>query len=347
MSALEVLWLTSLILAGGALCIMLGLIAARMIDDRRESVREAERRRQVSLLLAAQPSREHFEGVDPAADLLTDLTLEIIQLVRGEERENFIASAGRLGVPERLRERLRRGSVRTRLTAAEALAYFGDPQSVEALEAALDDPSPDVRLAAALSLTAADEAPPAVALVERLGIGTRENSLLTITLFREIARKRPGEIKALVFDPQTIPAVKAAAIEALTASADYSLVSEIADLATRAQAGSEELPRYLHALGEFGHPAAGPAILQCLESAVPRVRAEAAEAAGRIGLAEAAPRLGELLGDEDWWVRFRAGQALVRLGRVGETLLTSIAEAGPEPARRTASLTLAERSGRA
>lgn len=347
MSILEGLWSASLLLAALALAIMTGLIVARLISTRRAAVRAAERRRHIGLLLSASPSRAEAEAAEPADDLLTDVAIELVQLVRGEEREDFLASATRLGVPDRLRARLKGSSARTRLAAVEALGQFTDPRSRTGLEAALDDPSGEVRLAAALALASAGQAPPAGALVERLGIGTREHSLLGVSLLREISRQRPEEVKALVLDPASAAGVKAAAIEALSASGDYSLVPVIASLAIEAGAHSDELPRYLGALGAFGHPAGGPAVIASLDAPVAQVRAAAAAAAGRIGLVSARERLGALLGDSDWWVRLRAAQALVQLGPIGEELLEAVAETGAAPARDTAARILAERRGAA
>ena len=345
MSILEALWLSSLLLAALALAIMAALIVARMISTRRRVVREAERRRQIGLLLRAPPSRALAEDVEPAGALLTDVAIELVGLVRGEEREDFLASAARLGVPESLRTRLRTGNARTRLTAAEALGQFHDPRSRATLEEALDDSSAEVRLTAALALASAGDAPPAKMLVERLGIGTREQSLLAVSLLREIARQKPEEVKALVLDEASPPQVKAAAIEALSASGDYSLVPVIADLAAKANVEADELPRYLAALGAFGHPAAARAVTRRMDAPLAQVRAAAAEAAGRIGIVEADERLGDLLGDTDWWVRLRAAEALVRLGPRGLSVLQAVAESGAEPARCTAALALAERQG--
>jgi HEAT repeat protein len=234
------------------------------------------------------------------------------------------------------------GSPRTRLAAAEALADFGDDQSIERLRDALDDRNADVRLSAALALAASGEAPPVRTLIEKLGIGSTEHSLLIVGLFRDIAGDRPGEIRELVEDPDAHPAVKVAAIDALSNSGDYSLVPLISDLAMKADPCGEELPRYLRALGDFGHPAAAKAVEHGLESQAWWARAAAAQAAGRIGLAGAAERLVALLDDPQWWVRFRAAEALVAVGEEGRRLLRETARGDSQLAATAARLTLAE-----
>jgi HEAT repeat protein len=276
-------------------------------------------------------------------DLLATLLVELIQLVRGSDRERFVEAATRLGVPERLRHHLNSGSPRVRLAAAEALAEFPDDQSVERLREALRDRSSDVRLSAALALASVGKTPPARELVDLLGIGTTENSLLTVGLFRDIAARRPEEIKSLIVDEGVPANAKAAAIEALSASADYSLVPLIASLALTTDADDPALPRYFGALGAFAHPAGERAVKRGLGSPNWEARAAAAEAAGRIGLISLGPQLRELLADPLWWVRFRAGEALARMGKDGAQLLHQAARFSPEPGRTAAVLTLAER----
>lgn len=342
MSSLWFLWFLSIAIASAALLMMIGLILARLILGRTGRAREAERRRLIPLLLGDR--QDQSLGSGGRSDILADLSVELIQLVRGSDRDRFVEAATSLGVPERLRRHLDSGSARIRLAAAEALAEFPDERSIARLLAALRDPSADVRLTAALSLAAIDRTPPARELVELLGIGTRENSLLTVSLFRDMAGTRPDEIRALILDPGVPPGAKAAAIEALSASADYSLVPLVTTLASTADSEDPVLPRYLNALGDFAHPAAEPAVKRGLGSPSPEVRAAAARAAGRIGLTPLAPHLRELLGDADWWVRFRAGEALTLLGAEGVRLLRETAEGGSGAAQTAAALTLAERN---
>ena len=71
--------------------------------------------------------------------------------------------------------------------------------------------------------------------------------------------------------------------------------------------------------------------------------AAAAEAAGRSALSRAVPKLAGMLDDEEWWVRFRAGEALARLGAAGRLALHRAAIESAPAARAAAKATLAER----
>jgi HEAT repeat protein len=54
------------------------------------------------------------------------------------------------------------------------------------------------------------------------------------------------------------------------------------------------------------------------------VRVQAAAALGRLGGEEDAQRLQTMLGDPEWWVRYRAGLALVQLPFVSRQSLTAL-----------------------
>jgi len=318
---------------------MIALLVGRVIKAWTGRAHAVERERIIPLLLRP----EGRAWLERRPDIVTEVAVELIQLVRGSDRDRFIETAIRMGVPARLRRRLRDASPRLRMEAAEALAEFHDERSVEMLHKALRDWNRGVRLTAALSLAALGRAPAPRILVDLLGIGTRENSLLAVGLFRDIAGRRPDEVKALILDDEVPAGAKAAAIEALSSSADYALVPLIATLAETADPDDPALPRYLRALGWFGHPAAEPAIKRCLGVPYRDVRAAAAEAAGKIGLASLAERLKLLLSDREWWVRYRAAEALTRVGPDGVRLLRETAGTAAEPARSAAALTMAER----
>ena len=151
-------------------------------------------------------------------------------------------------------------------------------------------------------------------------------------------------MSALLGDTASAPSVRAATAEALALCDDFVAVPIIGALAIAADPWASELPRYLAALARFRHPAGAPAVLHALASPAAEVRAAAAHAAGRIGVAGALDRLEQLLSDSGWWVRFEAAQALSQLGEDGERRLRRIARVGDEPARETAALTLAEQS---
>ncbi len=341
MSLLALIWWSSLVLAGAAIATTLILVGVRVITTR-QRLRWATRRRELvrRLLGGNAEVKAELKRLPPA--LVADTFVELIRLVRGEERNKFVAQANEFGVPHQLARQVRRGSARARLLAAHALAQFDDAESVTALRGAVGDGDSKVRLAAALSLAEGGNADDLQELVRDLRLGSEEGSALAVSLFQSAAAAGVEDIKTLIVAPETNAGVRMAAIDALVATGDYSVVPVISDLALNAADDAAELPRYLRALGLIGHPAAHRAVMAGLSSQAFSVRAAAAEAAGRIALGEAADRLVELLDDGEWWVRFHAAEALLKLGPDGVERLRATARDGTPRARDAAASMLAE-----
>ncbi|HVH48790.1 MAG TPA: HEAT repeat domain-containing protein [Sphingomicrobium sp.] len=339
---LRLIWDVSLLLASSALAVMMILVLLRVGSTRRRDRLQAARRHMAPLLLeTAAPPGDGFDDIPDS--VVTQLTLDLIQLVRGAERMQFVQKAASLGVPERLRRQAHSWSRRRRMVAVQGLALFDDATSRDALIERLGDRDDDIRLAAALALARSETRPGLDELIARLALRDERSSLLTISLFRHYANHAPDEVQALVLDSDLPLSVRLAAIEALAVTGDYRLVPAIVALGLRAPGDSEELPRYLHALGRIGHPAAREAVLAGLASNSMPARVAAAGAAGRIALAESADQLVDLLGAPEWWVRFRAAEALLLLGEAGVARLREIAAQGADPAREAAATMLAER----
>lgn len=340
MSLLD-LWHVSLAMAGLSLVIMVGMILARLWSERRTRRLAARRASLLPRLLAGDVEQSELLS-GPIDPLTTDLVVELVAMVRGDERDGFVALGSRLGAEDALAARLARGKPRTKVVAAEALAHFSGQRATDALDRALDDDSADVRLAAALALSQSGRAPPIALLVERLSLGRAENSLLLVSLLQHLVEDRREEVEALLEDDGVPPAVKAAAIDALAAFGSFAIAPTITRLAIEADPHGEEVARYLRALGTLRHPAGIPAIEHHLDAPTGWARAAAAEAAGRIGVDKVAPQLAALLEDEDWWVRFRAGEALSRLGEDGIARLHAAADADAPRTHHAARMTLAE-----
>src|SRR4029450_13305050 len=183
---LHLFWIVTWSACGLALVILLGLVLQRIYAKRRADARRLERAHYIELLKAR--AEESAGAADPAGDVLTDLSVEILEPRRGDEKHRFAERVTKTGAAERLHERLRHGDVRTRILAAAALANFVDDKTRMALIVALDDPNRHVRLTAALSLADGGRAPPSEDVILKLGLDKLETSLLTVMLLFEIAQ---------------------------------------------------------------------------------------------------------------------------------------------------------------
>ncbi len=337
MNSLTFLWELSLALCMLAAIALGVLVIARVLVERSGNRREAIRAELLPALLAGEGDANALLGI--RLEIAANLTCELAELTRGSDREALLARAASMGVPHLLIRRLKSHSAQTRLTAVEALALFD--QHVAETIAALDDINPDVRLAAALALAHRDDAPPIRVLVDKLKMGSEEHSLLLVALMSDLAERNPGEVAALLLDQDVPVEAKFVATEALAATGgEYAPL--LASMATEAAAEPELQPRIFRALGRNGHPIGIEAIITGLHSDEWIVRTAAAEAAGKLRASATADRLGELLADENWWVRYRAGEALLRLGPRGINALRQASSEENEFARSTASAILAE-----
>jgi HEAT repeat protein len=77
-----------------------------------------------------------------------------------------------------------------------------------------------------------------------------------------------------------------------------------------------------------------PVVRECLSHEDLCVRVQAAAALGRLGEDDDEERLVLLLSDREWWVRYRAAQALSRLPHMGEPKLKTIQAAQSNPFAR-------------
>jgi hypothetical protein len=204
-----------------------------------------------------------------------------------------------------------------------------------------------VRLTAALSLAADGQAPPPEEVIRRLGLGAHETSLLTVMLLVEMAQTDLAE------RPRAARRQRDRADRARGHRRGAGAVRRLRRSAADRRAGDRGRPvgeraaalsRRAGAVPPSGGRARGAARARLARGGV---RAAAAHAAGRIGVAAALDRLEQLLADADWWVRFQAAQALAQLGADGARRLHHAASHGAEPARETAALTLAEHAAAA
>ena len=337
MTSLIALWLLSLALCGvGAIALML-LIVTRLLTMRVEQGRDEIRGELLQLILGGSDEVPHLNGT--RLRVATSLVCELAEMTRGSDRQAMLDRATRMGVEAHLGKQLLARSAQARLAAVETLALFDNAGPT--IRRALDDPNADVRLGAALALARRDDAPPPSVLVEKLRVGTEERSLLLVSMMSDLAQHDPGAVAGLLVDGKVAYDAKVAAIEALSESgSDYAPL--LASMAMDPAGQSDLQPRLFRALARTEHPAGREAIMAGLNSEEWHVRLLAARAAGKAGFVEAATRLGEMLGEDNWWIRYRAGEALLRLGTRGLEQLHMAAASGEAPRRDAAIAIMAE-----
>jgi len=346
MTQLALLWWASIALAGAALLWMSALVIGRLLRERTDARRALDRGLAGAAFLDAMSGRGEpaalLEGLRHRARLMAETLLEAMALVRGAERDRLISTLADIGVDDALRRRLSLGSLSGRMVAAEALANFPSPDTVDALRRALPRArDANLRVALMRSLVEIDASPPLGEVLQDIARIRGADSLLYLPLIGRLVNADTTDALRAFGDPGTPDGARVILAEALGASGDFRALEPLR--VVTAAPDVELRIAGVRGLAAMGHPAAEPQILAALADPVWMVRSAACEAAGRIGLRSATPLLVEHLSDPVWWVRFRAGEALAILGQPGIDGLRQVALTGGDRAGRAASLALAER----
>ncbi|MCF1502436.1 HEAT repeat domain-containing protein [Afifella sp. H1R] len=339
------IWNLSVALALASIFILLGLIMVRVVDMRRATRRAAQRKRFFSALI-----RFSADGEDTALKrviaetpnpIVLDAGFEFLAMLRGDERARTEAVFAEAGVPDYIRRRLRRANEAERIFAAEALASFPGETTIAALNRALGDRTREVRLAAAISLNGLGQSPALAELMEKIGAGGQRSRRL-VELLRTIPQEKAPELVDFAAREDAPPFSRAAAIEALSHSADPQLMPFFSNLASADE--PEIVAAAIRGLGRFGHPSVLPTVLAATKSTDWQVRYEAAEVAAAFPSPDMIEPLAALLSDPEWSVRYAAGKGLRNLGTAGRDRLIAFAEGTASRGQRTASMVLQEGS---
>lgn len=241
--------------------------------------------------------------------------------VRGGATARLQLLAKRLGLLEAARLRLKRKAVSSKLLAITALGHLGDSDSWPAIEMLLDHPNVAVSVTAAAALVDID---PERAMPQILPL---------ISMRARWPRTRVGRFLN-VAGPEVISQPLCAAIEAAPAGrairlllfAESADMAEVNRLVERLLASRQEPDLMAAALKAARGHIRTSAIEPLTVHDVWYVRMQAASLLGRAGRAEDCRILEPLLNDAQWWVRYRAAQAIVKLTPLGPNALRRLRE---------------------
>jgi HEAT repeat protein len=297
-------------LAGGLVTIVFCLVRNR-IDAREQRQRSwlADGLRRVLETEIIPPSV--VDAVGRNRQLAADLLDEMSDLVRSAGHGRVLHLARAAGLDRWLLGRLRSGNIEQRLAAASTLSLFDQPETIAALHDALHNREDEVRLAAALSLVDLGAAPPMTALVRLLVEERHQRSLILRVLFERLARRHWAEVFEVAAGRIGEPFLRPIAIRAIGVCGHGHLGEEITDFAH--DLDPEVRAAAIEALGALGFAPGRDVIEVALRDAVPFVRVRAINAARRLQLTDLAPLVAKLSDDPNWWVQFRAGEALAAL----------------------------------
>lgn len=297
------------------------------------------RRRRVELVWRDRVEGLVLEGtpLPPASGreqpVLLELLLRYRSLLRGPEAERITGYLEDHGYVGRAIEGLRSRSRWRRATSAALLGRMRSDAGVAALVDLMGDASDDVRMVAARSLAAIGDPVAVQALTAALSDPSRwtattvaadlvEMGPAAVPTLIEIASSadsgRPGAHEAAVTAVRVLGEIR----DTRAAPVLIELLEHAGDLNVRARAAA--------ALGAVGGPLAPPALHTALRDSAWQVRAQAATSVGALGDQSSVVALSEAIVDEAWWVRRNCAEALGELGAPGRDALRDLCSS-PDP----------------
>ncbi len=245
------------------------------------------------------------------------LLLEHIRVLRGAARERVGAAFDELGFVDRELGGIRSRRWWRRVAAAEKLGRMRSRRALPDLVAALDDPSPEVRIRAAKALGAIGGLTAVQSLIGALRDTNRWSALRIADLLAGVGSEAVEPV--LEAFPGLPRAARVPAIDILGRLRSRRAVPLLRSLLRDRDADIRA--RAAHALGLIGEAAATPDLMAALRDSAWPVRAMAAKGLGVIPGMTSLEVLSRALTDHEWWVRANAAEALRKKGESGHQAL--------------------------
>jgi hypothetical protein len=248
------------------------------------------------------------------------IILEVLREITGEGRANIIASAKDLGLIDRNIRMLGHADWAHRDIAAMQLGIYGVPEAVPALVRRLRDRRIEVRYTAGRSLGMIDSPEAAEALVAIFDQPHLLDTPRVLEIVQNMQNRMSGPLRQLLTQEHN-EAVKLLAIDLIGDLQDNSLADVLKELL--GSTDREKVIRALKALGKMSIPRFTEQIIALGNSTSWEVRAQTCKTIGLLKLEEGIDVLRQGLGDQAFWVRRNAAEAMVALGMKGFELLES------------------------
>ncbi len=322
---LQVVWQVALVLATVSIVIALSLVVRRWFHERarvRKELRKALWSRRIHALLASprEPDARSIPALEPGDEAaIFSVSLNILRVTRGKDAERLLKLLDLWKVRPWLARALRTGRRNRQIRVLTLLARYRDPGSLDLILGRIRSRAVYVQLAALRGLADRGDVSRLPAVVEALSSARETNVPMLTDILRRFGEPAVPSLAELGTSETAVLPVRLATVSALGHIGSLSALGPLLELARDPAPGLRV--RALESLARVGDPRAEPAVRAGFEDAEDRVRAAAARAAGLLGLRAALPELTARLRDRFWETRFRAAEALYRLGSPGIAVL--------------------------
>jgi HEAT repeat protein len=239
--------------------------------------------------------------------------------LEGDAVANLIILAERLGFQPLAREMLRGRKLGTRLLAIQTLGHMHDRTEWIAIASLLDHPNTALSVTAAAALAEIDPVEATPLVMPRI---VQRADWPQTTVARILKSAGPAQItQALAHAILTSDAATSVRLLKYSELARGETIDQLVELILRERDEPAVLSAAMKATSGQGGV---PRIAALTRHEAWYVRMQAAKLLGRVGQERDLPLLEHLLGDREWWVRYRAAQAIVSLPFVGPGALRAL-----------------------
>lgn len=305
---IAIIWIVGIIAFIVTVLLSMQVLAIRQRNLRRERRREALitlwRPLLFEALLGGAPKLQKLARRDEGSFLL--LWIQLQEGIRGESRQRLNALAETIGADDMARRLLKQKGVLERVFALCVLGYLGREQDYPRVSNHLDEPRTYLALAAARALVFIDPRKAPYAILPRLVLRSDWPVALFATVLAEADQERLSERFLALF--AELSAEQLIRLLPLATILNEKTAEEI--LKTLLARGSE--PEVIAAaLKQVRSVSLLDHVRRACTHEMWAIRTQAAAALGRIGGMADRELLLRLLCDPQWWVRYRAAQALI------------------------------------
>ncbi len=246
----------------------------------------------------------------------------LLESLQDEAKENLIIIAYLLKLDQWAATALRQRNVRQKLLAIQTLGLLGEKSIWDELETLTSDKNSTVSLAAIRSLIKIDKKK-AISIFLPL-IGKRKD--WSFSMGGKILKEAGPEVISEPFVKQLRNSSNDDELVRLLRYLDLAYMQTTAPLIRELLQTSEDFKTIKFCLKAVTDPQDLELVRKLLKHEHWEVRTQAASALGRMGTDDDEKRLIHAAGDQEWWVRYRAAQALANLPSISEEKLEEIAK---------------------
>lgn len=274
-------------------------------------------------LVAPLPSTPRLQKSERVQ--LLSLWNQIHASVRGQLKDNLNQIGLKLGIDLMAMQLLPKGDRTCQLLAIATLGHLREKSAWPQLQKLVSMPHPTISAAAATALVQIDDTAAipwlATPICDRL-----DWSLIQVVQLLRLVDSNTDIQPLLAEILNTPPSRSLRLFRVLEITHAAPLLSIVPQLLENSTGNSETIAACLRVLGQFPNLANLKLVRPYVSHPSWIVRVQAANALGKMGVEEDEEHLIAMLADRQWWVRYRAAQALAKLSFISIARLQQIRE---------------------